>query len=76
MIDEHIKKWHEKFQVGDLVRHYGTKQWGKVTEVRPVHYGVELVVERVTDEFHHDTGLGYWEGIRIDQHSRDGKRVW
>lgn len=74
--EQRIKREHERFKVGDRVRHSNTKQWGVVTEVRPVHYGVELVVDRVVEDEHNMTGKGYWEGIRIDHHTRDGKQIW
>lgn len=42
---------------------------------KPTRYGVELIVERIVDEYHDMTGLGYWEGARVDLHERNGKRV-
>lgn len=66
MTNAELKKAHARFAVGDHVRHYGTKQWGKVIEVRPVTYGVELVVERIVDHPNAMRGIGYWEGARID----------
>lgn len=71
-----LKLWHERYRIGDMVRHYGTKQWGRVIEVKPTRYGVELVVERVADEYHGTSGPGCWEGARIDLHQRDGKPVY
>lgn len=65
-----LRQEHERFTIGDHVRHYGTKQWGIVTEVRPTHYGVELVVDRIVDHPSDVAGKGYWEGARIDLHKR------
>jgi len=74
MTDAQLRAWHEMFAVGDRVRHYGTKQWGAVIEVRPVSYGVELVVDHVDGDAD-STVRHYWEGSRIDQHRRAGERA-
>ena len=73
MTDEQLKEWHERFRIGDVVRHYGTKQFGTVCQVMPTHYGVELVVDRIVDHPWDQEGRGYWEGIRIDIHRRNGE---
>lgn len=75
MTDAQLKAWHSRFALDDRVRHYGTRQWGVVREVKPTNYGVELVVERIVDSWHSTSDRGYWEGARIDLHERDGKRV-
>lgn len=75
MNDADLKKWHAHFQKDDLVRHHGTKQWGKVIGIRPTRYGVELTVERIVEYEYDSDGTGEWEGVRIDQHKRNGKRV-
>lgn len=74
MNDADLKKEHERFAVGDRVRHYGTKQWGLVVEIKPTWYGVELLVERIVESNSDFTGQGYWEGTRIDLHERAGVR--
>lgn len=59
MTDADLKKEHARFAIGDRVRHYGTRQWGVVLEVKPTYYGVELVVERVVDNPSESTGIGH-----------------
>lgn len=81
MNDVELKQWHEQFQVGDRVRHYGTRAWGVVRSIKPTSYGVELLVavdlpSSLSLDFP-GAPPRWWEGSKIDGHIRDGKRlVW
>lgn len=59
----------KKIKVGDRVRHFNVKQWGKVLEVHPQHDGTaELVVEREVKDKYDTAGKGYWATYHIDQY--------
>lgn len=56
-------------KVGDRVRHCGTRQWGRVLEVRPQADGTaELRVEREVVHGFDIAGEGWWATYHIAEH--------
>lgn len=56
-------------KVGDRVRHFNVKQWGRVLEVHPQPDGTaELVVEREVSDAYDRPGKGQWATYHIDQY--------
>ena len=62
-------------EVGDRVRHRGTKQWGTVLEVVPQRDGTsELHVKRDLPRFEGDfTGDGWWATYHCDRREEKQK---
>jgi hypothetical protein len=60
----------EIVQVGDRVRHHGTRQWGTIRKVVPQTDGTaELEVELDPPRFTGDlTGVSFWGTYHCDSH--------